>query len=495
MPLFLEKVASGNYLVPKFQRDFIWTSKQIIDLFDSILKGFPIGSIIMWKPSEEKFDIIEEIGGIKVCPSQSETSYILDGRQRITAMMGVLYGDGKFSDNYFVDLEDFSIIRHYRGDIPPNYMKLSAAFDSWYVVEYIERIKNILPNEKVRQYTESAKKVNKTLLSYEIGYITVYGGMIDDAVEIFSRLNSKGVDISADYMIQALTYNVKTGFLFSDKIRGIIDSLIPYHFDDISRDTILKCIYNYTPKPFIDAKTEDIIEIKNLPDVVESVKSDLLCTVEFLNNYCGVKDIALLPYIYQFVMLAMFFKENKNPSDKQKSQLRQWFLYTSYSNYFTNTSLANIRQDIILFRKFCRGQVNNPMFIKTEHVYLDRFPIYLRLSAVRSCCLILTTLLPPLLKNTKYRKIGFFIPEGLSKERIVGNAICYINEDQRINLRNLFQKKKAWNPSFERFFLNEDCMSAYFRGDYNNFIRIRKLMIKEKEKDIVNHTIEGIRLV
>lgn len=47
MPLFLDSVINGEYLIPKFQRDFIWTPKQIIDLFDSILKGFPIGSIIM----------------------------------------------------------------------------------------------------------------------------------------------------------------------------------------------------------------------------------------------------------------------------------------------------------------------------------------------------------------------------------------------------------------------------------------------------------------
>lgn len=474
MPLFLEKIASGNYLVPRFQRDFVWSTKQIIDLFDSILKGFPIGSIIMWKPSEERFDTIDVVGGISISSSQSDMSYILDGRQRVTAMMSVLYKEGDLSDGYYIDLEDYSIVRRTRGEIPASFIKLSDAFDSWYVVEYIERIKNNLGSDKVRQYTESVKKINKTLLSYEIGYITVYGGKIDDAVEIFSRLNSKGIDISADYMIQALTYNDKTGFLFSDKIREIIDQLVPYNFDAISRDTILKCIYNYTSKPFIDAKTEDIINMKNLPKVVESVKEDLISTVKFLYTNCGVKDIVLLPYIYQLVMLAMFFKENKEPSERQKNQLRQWFLYTSYTSYFTNTSLANIRQDIQLFKKYSKGQVESPMTLNVERYLIDQFPDYLRLSAVRACSLILTTLLPPLLKDVKYKKMGFFIPSGLPKERRPGNAICYVNDNQRNNLKKLFLKKIKWDPTFEKFFLDEGCMKAYFCGDYKTFVRLRK---------------------
>lgn len=495
MPLFLEKVASGNYLVPKFQRDFVWTSTQIVDLFDSILKGFPIGSIIMWRPENERFDTINDIGGVYVKDSSLELSYILDGRQRITSMMSVLYKEGSLSDSYYVDLEDFSIIRRSRGEIPPNFLKLSDAFDSWYVVEYIERIKNILDIDKVKQYTENAKRVNKTLLSYEIGYITVYGGKIDDAVEIFSRLNSKGVDISADYMIQALTYDYKTGFLFSDKIKEIIDSLVPYHFNDISRDTILKCIFNYTSKPFIDAKTEDIIEMKDLPKVVDLVKSDLVKTVKFLSNYCGVKDIALLPYTYQLVMLAMFFKENNNPVDLQKKDLKQWFYYTSYSNYFTNTSLANIRQDILQFQRYSKGLSTNPMRSNNRNFLIDIFPDYLRLSSVRSCSLILTTILPPLVKNDSYKKIDFFIPIGISKERKPGNAICYVNDKQRNELRDLFNKRTVWKLSFEKYFLNEQCMEAYHKGDYVSFVRLRRNMIQEAEKDNVSKIEKGITMV
>lgn len=495
MPLFLEKVALGNYLVPKFQRDFVWTTKQIVDLFDSIIKGFPIGSIIMWKPEGENFDTISNVGGIGIKPATSEISYILDGRQRITSMMSVLYKEGNLSDGYYIDLEDMSIVRQTRGNIPSNFLKLSDAFDSWYIVEYIERIKGLLDSDVVRSYSEKAKKVNKNLLSYEIGYITVYGGKIDEAVEIFSRLNSKGIDISADYMIQALTYNHKSGFLFSDKIVDIIDSLTPYHFDNITRDTILKCIYNYTNKPFIDCKTEDIIQMKNLPDVVVSVKEDIIATVKFLSTQCEVRDFHLLPYIYQFVMLAMFFKENKILTEDQVRTLKQWFFYTSYSGYFTNTSLANIRKDIETFRDYSKGKVGNPMKGKQETVLIDQFPDYLRMGAVRSCSLILTTILPRITKNNNFKRIGFYIPSGLTRERKVGNAICYVNDSQRKKLRDLFMGYVTWDKFYERFYLTEDMMRIYFKGDYTTFEKQRKNLIREAEKYRVSVELDDIMII
>ena len=495
MPLFLEKVASGNYLVPKFQRDFVWSTKQIVDLFDSIIKGFPIGSIIMWKPDGEEFDTIKNIGGIKIKPAESEVSYILDGRQRITAMMSVLYKEGDYTDGYYIDLEDYTIIRQGRGSVPPNYLKLSDAFDSWYIVEYIENIKRDLDPEAVRKYSEKAKKINKQLLSYEIGYITVYGGKIDEAVEIFSRLNSKGIDITADYMIQALTYNHKSGFLFSDKIVDIIDAISPYHFDNISRDTLLKCIYNYTKKPFIDCKTEDIIQMRNLSSVVESVKEDIIATVRFLSEQCEVRDFHLLPYTYQFVMLAMFFKENKVYTESKIYTLKQWFFYTSYSGYFTNTSLANIRKDIEVFRDFCKGKLQNPMKGKQEIAIIDQFPDYLRLGAVRSCSLVLSTILPRLKQKGIYKRLGFYIPTGLSRERKVGNAICYVNEIQKRQLRDLFVGNIAWDKSFEQYFLTESLMHLYFKGDYKAFERQRKNLIREEEKYRVSVLVDNIMLI
>lgn len=81
MTTILDKVADGKYLIPEFQRDFIWDKRQMIDLFDSIVKGFPIGSIILWSPQEDNFDSFDVIGGVKIKRALYHIIiYLMEGR-------------------------------------------------------------------------------------------------------------------------------------------------------------------------------------------------------------------------------------------------------------------------------------------------------------------------------------------------------------------------------------------------------------------------------
>lgn len=71
--IMLDKILSGEYAIPEFQRDFVWSSKQIVELFDSIIKGYPIGTLILWKPESESFRTLHEIGGISVTQNNRNT--------------------------------------------------------------------------------------------------------------------------------------------------------------------------------------------------------------------------------------------------------------------------------------------------------------------------------------------------------------------------------------------------------------------------------------
>lgn len=44
---FLTEIEDGKFKIPTFQRDFIWEKTDKIDLFDSISKEYPIGSIML----------------------------------------------------------------------------------------------------------------------------------------------------------------------------------------------------------------------------------------------------------------------------------------------------------------------------------------------------------------------------------------------------------------------------------------------------------------
>ena len=46
------RILNGDIILPKFQREFVWSKKQVIDLSDSIARNYPMGSVLLWRSRE-----------------------------------------------------------------------------------------------------------------------------------------------------------------------------------------------------------------------------------------------------------------------------------------------------------------------------------------------------------------------------------------------------------------------------------------------------------
>ena len=86
-------VKKGIIKVPKFQRDFVWDLKATAKLLDSILKGYPIGTFILWE-TDQRINDIKNIGGFDLpeTPVGRNVQYVLDGQQRITSLFAAYLG-------------------------------------------------------------------------------------------------------------------------------------------------------------------------------------------------------------------------------------------------------------------------------------------------------------------------------------------------------------------------------------------------------------------
>ena len=88
--LFAE-IENGTIKIPQFQRDFVWSKAKSAKLLDSIVKGFPIGTFILWK-TNERLRSIRNLGGVMLPePPKGDTiKYLLDGQQRLTSLFVTL---------------------------------------------------------------------------------------------------------------------------------------------------------------------------------------------------------------------------------------------------------------------------------------------------------------------------------------------------------------------------------------------------------------------
>ena len=92
----LEKVSEGQIRLPEFQRLFKWDSEDVLQLFDSIVRGFPIGTFLFWKgpaSSTQEGRALETQPAPRV-ERPSELLFVLDGQQRLTSLAGVLLSSG-----------------------------------------------------------------------------------------------------------------------------------------------------------------------------------------------------------------------------------------------------------------------------------------------------------------------------------------------------------------------------------------------------------------
>lgn len=348
-----DKIVKGEYAVPIFQRDFVWSAKQVEEFFDSIWRGYPIGSILLWQPDTDmpiKDILTDDITDSKMRPSY----FVLDGRQRLSAFFGCVSNrkNKRKEFNLFFNLETEKFT-HIHTD-SPLYINVADVYDTFVLLDKLNDLGNIIDClQKSRQYIEKAKLLNSILQGYTVSEVNINNCSLKEAEVVFSRINSKGTGISKTYMLQAMSYK-KGEELFTNRIKEIQDALAVYGFKSISNEDLLKCFYKYADKYFYDAKPEDL-EQMDFKGQTPQIKNCILRSVAFLHDECYVLELRLLPYINQLLAMTWFFKEHQVVTEEQRIELKRWFYYTSYCQTFLNGSLKNIRKVFRRFESYVKG--------------------------------------------------------------------------------------------------------------------------------------------
>lgn len=86
----IQEVENGKLGLPELQRGYVWQKKKVRDLLDSMMKGYPIGYLMIWDsvddPSKSK-----QIG-TDGKPFAAPKSLVIDGQQRLTSLYSVMRG-------------------------------------------------------------------------------------------------------------------------------------------------------------------------------------------------------------------------------------------------------------------------------------------------------------------------------------------------------------------------------------------------------------------
>jgi uncharacterized protein with ParB-like and HNH nuclease domain len=238
------RILTGDVLLPKFQRGFVWEKNQIIDLLDSVARGFPIGSVLLWQSTQElrSENRIAELE-INLPRPGYPVNYLLDGQQRLSAICGAMFWQGndpKHRWNIVYDLRTESFQHLDTLDDPPlHQIRVNKLSDPTVYFKHVASLDNLTSADK-EDLKRRADNLFSRFKDYKIPTVTLGDMSIQDVAPIFERINSTGTQLTIVDLMRAATWS--PDFDLIDSIENILTELADKGFNNVERKVILRNI-------------------------------------------------------------------------------------------------------------------------------------------------------------------------------------------------------------------------------------------------------------
>lgn len=261
-------IEAEQFVIPEIQRPFVWKRSQVRDLIDSLYHGYPTGYIITWKNPDVKTKDGSVANGKQV---------LIDGQQRITALMAAVSGMEVLDDDFNKDrikiafnpfaedddkrfaVQDASHLKDKRW-IPDIAELFKNDFDSFeFSTKYCEENTDVKPNMVNKEIMKL-----KGIANRQIGVVQLDHTLdIDEVTEIFIRINSKGKALSqSDFVMSKMAADTQHG---GNLLRKVVDyfchlAVKPEFYPQMKKDTEFEATEYASKLKWLANDKEDIYE-------------------------------------------------------------------------------------------------------------------------------------------------------------------------------------------------------------------------------------------
>lgn len=391
--------------MPDIQREYVWLKKadekKIEKLFDSILRGYPIGSFLFWKLQKEDIAKSEEQDNnklnfqlyqfitnyderkphnekIRIEQIKRDDLYIvLDGQQRLTSLYIGLKGTrtlkkkGARSDNpnAYEEKRLYLNLKHqpnmdnpednyefeFHAQKPENdkkhfWFKVGDILELESVINYaieheldgeesvlLEKLKNTFHNKQLISFFEETEK------------------NLDKVLNIFIRVNSGGVKLSySDLLMSILTASFSSDI--RERMNELVDALKEKGFPNVGQDQVLKTYLLLIGKDTtFELRNFNKKNIKEIEDNWEKITKSIYKVAKVLENFGYVK---YLGSAYILSTLAYFYFLNPKMDKNDEEQALKFVRNAQITSYFTPSTdtklsiIANSMKDAPTFEAF-----------------------------------------------------------------------------------------------------------------------------------------------
>lgn len=272
-------VEISQIAIPEIQRPFVWKGQEVRDLIDSLYEGYPIGYLIVWQNSQVRIRGFGKGGTKKI---------LIDGQQRVTALMAALLGREVLDSQYrshrikiaFYPLaqpgeEKFAVSDASYEDKPGWIPDISVLFRRDFSFRKFEKEYKEKNPDLDTSLLEAAIDRLKGIVKHQVGVIELSFLLdIDVVSEIFIRINLQGKPLNQeDFAMSKISVNEQYD---GDLIRNCID-----YFCHLIKEPSFMTILKANEKEFMETEYgrllgwlqegEELLYVPSYSDVLKVV--------------------------------------------------------------------------------------------------------------------------------------------------------------------------------------------------------------------------------
>jgi hypothetical protein len=411
-----------SYFLPAIQRPFVWRPDQVIALFDSLLKGYPISSFLFWEIRPDRradWEIYKFVENFRFGSTHNEVAepdgrevvLVLDGQQRLTSLLIGLRGSYTVRSKYarrdnpdawvkqrlFIDLlkdpnsdnedsdgDDLGVSYGLRFfEHPPE----NVAGRAWMKVGKIldctsddafdalkDQVIDSLPDTVTRAEEKIAAKILDRLYRViwkdgVIAYYTEKDQSYDRVLDIFIRANDGGSKLTKSDLLLSMITSKWSGVSARQQIYDFVN-----HLNDgldarneLDKDFVMKaCLVLCDLDQRYKVANFTLANLKLIETSWETIKTTLESTLRLVNRF-GINGEnltsvnALLPIAYYLHRVKRGSLDGSTPFETENAgRVHQWLLGSLLNGVFGGSSDRTIGQARAILRDALAASADFP---------------------------------------------------------------------------------------------------------------------------------------
>ena len=358
----LRDLDAGRFAIPRLQREFVWNGPKAAKLLDSILRGMPVGVILIWETPKSQLLHLRQ--RYHVLPSfdrsNSKVWFLIDGQQRVSVLHHVRQGDRLLnSKRQEIDFskivlalkpqDDGQQIR-YRRPVSGEHVSLATLLHP----QWRQKL-NALSKQRITR----ARRCRELVLGYRLFQMFVAGDL-NGIRETFLRINTQGMKVTTADAVFTQAENLD--------LRDVVHVLreqLDEKFADIEDEPLLfllsavrggneargEAIKRTIAHLNRDAARNEKLR-KELAHDWSRLGPSIGKAVNYLRDHFAVVSHDFLASDYIVSMLTYFyFLNGSGPDRTQAEQIRRWFWATSVGSRYSGRDFNRcVPQDLKFFR-------------------------------------------------------------------------------------------------------------------------------------------------